>query len=111
MRQVEIRMAGASPFNTILFSQVTMKLSLKRTRSRARRYPSRRETQAGFGIRIKAIRQSRGWSQNDLAGRCRISRDLLGVVERGHQNFRLATLLSIAKGLETTVAELLAGIA
>lgn len=100
-------MAGASPFNTVLSSQVTMKLSLKRTRRR----PSRRETQAGFGTRIKAMRRSRGWSQNDLAGRCRISRDLLGVVERGHNNFRLATLLSIAKGLETTVAELLAGIA
>lgn len=57
------------------------------------------------------MRRSRGWSQNDLAERCRISSGLLGEIERGHKNFGLATLLSIAKGLETTVAELLVGIA
>ena len=111
MRQVEIRMAGASLFNTILSSQVTMKLSLKRTRRRARRRPSRHRAQAGVGTRIRAMRRSRGWSQNDLAARCRISRGLLGEIERGHKNFGLAILLPIAKGLETTVAELLAGIA
>ena len=57
------------------------------------------------------MRRSRGWSQDDLAAKSRISRGLLGEIERGHKNFALATLLSIAEGLETTVAELLIGIA
>ena len=56
------------------------------------------------------MRRSRGWSQNDLAEKCQISRGLLGEIERGNKNFGIAILLTIAKGLETTVAELLVGI-
>jgi transcriptional regulator with XRE-family HTH domain len=76
-----------------------------------RRPPSRRAAQRGIGIRVSAMRRSRGWSQNDLARRCRVTRGLVGQMERGTLNFSLRTLLPIAKGLETTVAELFVGIA
>lgn len=71
----------------------------------------RREVQAALALRIKAVRRAKGWSQDALAQRCGISSGLLGEIERGHKNFQLLTLLLIARGLETTVADLLAGIA
>jgi transcriptional regulator with XRE-family HTH domain len=71
----------------------------------------RRQAQAGVGMRIKAMRRVRGWSQNELARRCRMPRELLGAIERGNSNFRLDSLLPIVKGLNTTVAELFVGIA
>ena len=71
----------------------------------------RRETQEGIGMRIRAMRKGRGLPQGVLARRCGISRDILGQIERGNENFRLATLLPIVRRLETTVADLFAGIA
>jgi transcriptional regulator with XRE-family HTH domain len=62
-------------------------------------------------MRIRAIRKAKGLTQHVLAKRCGISPALLGQIERGHKNFRLQTLLPVAKGLETTVAELFIGIA
>lgn len=70
----------------------------------------RREVQAALALRIKAVRRAKGWSQDALAQRCGISPGLLGEIERGHKNFQLLTLLLIARALETTVADLLAGI-
>jgi len=57
------------------------------------------------------MRRARGLPQDVLARRCGISPAVLGEVERGHKNFRLMTVLLIARGLETTVTELFAGIA
>lgn len=83
----------------------------RRQRAIGRRAVSRRQAQAGVGIRIRAMRETRGWSQNDLARRCRINLDILGQIERGNFNFHMDKLLRIARGLDTTVAELLLGIA
>jgi len=73
--------------------------------------PTRREAQEGVGMRIRAMRRSRGWSQEVFAEKCGIDPSLLGVIERGNQNLGLGTLLPIAATLETTVAELFTGIA
>jgi len=62
-------------------------------------------------MRIRAMRRSKGWSQEAFAEMCGIDRSLLGVIERGNQNLGLASLLPIAATLETTVAELFTGIA
>lgn len=80
-------------------------------RRKAAGRPSRREAQAGLGMRIRAMRRAKGWPLDVLARRCGISPAALGEIERGHKNFRLFTLLPIAKGLETTVADLFVGIA
>lgn len=71
--------------------------------------PTRQEVQAGLGMRIRAMRKAKGWPQDVLARRCGISPGTLGEIERGH-HFRLHSLLPIAKGLETTLADLFAGI-
>lgn len=71
---------------------------------------TRRQVQKGLGIRVIAMRKARGWAQDVLARKCGLSPATLGQIERGHQDFRLKSLLSIAKGLETTVADLLMGI-
>ena len=73
--------------------------------------PTRREVQAVLGMRIRAMRKARGLPQDVLARRCGISPAILGQIERGHTDFRLMTVLSIASGLETTVSELFSGIA
>lgn len=71
---------------------------------------TRRQFQKGLGIRVIAMRKARGWPQDVLARKCGLSPATLGQIERGHQDFRLLSLLSLAKGLETTVADLLMGI-
>jgi transcriptional regulator with XRE-family HTH domain len=57
------------------------------------------------------MRRASGLSQHELAHRCHINPGLLGQIERGHKDFGLATLLPLARGLKTTVAELFVGIA
>src|SRR5215471_12776564 len=78
---------------------------------KARSQSRRREAQEGIGIRIRAMRRSKGWSQEVFAEKCGIDPSLLGVIERGNQNLGLGTLLPIAATLETTVAKLFTGIA
>jgi ribosome-binding protein aMBF1 (putative translation factor) len=82
-----------------------------RAKMRIVRDSNRRQVQAAIALRIKAMRRRRGWSQNHLARRCRITTNLLGQIERGNRNFRLESLLPIVKGLNTTVAKLFLGIA
>jgi len=72
---------------------------------------ARREAQEGLGKRIRAMRKSKGWSQEVFARKCGIDLHLLGAIERGNQNFGLGTLLPIAANLDTTIAALFAGIA
>jgi transcriptional regulator with XRE-family HTH domain len=71
----------------------------------------RRQAQASVGTRIKLLRQRRGWSQNELARQCRLTRDVMGAIERGNSNFLLSSLLPIVEKLNTTIAELFTGIA
>src|SRR5215470_2484278 len=78
---------------------------------KARSQSRRREAQEGIGMRIRAMRRSKGWSQEVFAEKCGIDPSLLGVIERGNQNLGLGTLLPIAATLETTVAKLFTGIA
>ena len=73
--------------------------------------PTRREAQEGVGMRISTMRRSKGWSQAVFAEMCGIDRTLLGVIERGNQNLGLRALLPIAATLNTTVADLFAGVA
>ena|SRR5215468_2827146 len=72
---------------------------------------ARGEAQEGLGMRIRAMRKGKGWSQEVFAEKCGIDLHLLGAIERGNQNFGLGTLLPIAANLNTTGAELFAGVA
>jgi transcriptional regulator with XRE-family HTH domain len=61
-----------------------------------------------LGRRVRALREARGWSQEDLARKSDRHFTYIGRIERGEQNVTVEVLLEIAGGLETTLQELLA---
>ena len=61
------------------------------------------------GEHVRRRRLERGWTLDVAAARLGVSRRLLVQVESGQANPSLSTLLSIAAGFETPLAELLAG--
>lgn len=60
-----------------------------------------------MGKRIREYRERRGWSQEELAARAKISRPYLGRLETGRQDPRVSVLLRIADALRVTVDDLL----
>jgi transcriptional regulator with XRE-family HTH domain len=60
--------------------------------------------------RIRNLREERHWSQEEFADRCGLHRTAIGFLERAERNPRLDTLLTISKGFEITVSDLLQGI-
>lgn len=68
------------------------------------------ETQRRLGLRIKDLREERGLSQYACAPLLGVSRTYLADVECGRCNVSLATLDSIACGLDVSLEELLRGV-
>ena len=62
-----------------------------------------------IGLKIAYYRKMRGYTQGQLAGKIGISTTYLGQIERGNngKSYSLATLLSIAVGLDIDVNLLL----
>jgi transcriptional regulator with XRE-family HTH domain len=63
-----------------------------------------------LGDRIRQLREQRKWSQEEFADLCGLHRTAIGFIERAERNPRLDTLLTISKGLDITVSELLQGL-
>jgi transcriptional regulator with XRE-family HTH domain len=63
-----------------------------------------------LGVRIKAMRQERGLSQENLAFEAGLDRSYIGGVERGERNITFRSLALIAKALKTDVGILTAGL-
>jgi transcriptional regulator with XRE-family HTH domain len=63
-----------------------------------------------LGKRVRALRQSKGWTQVDMAVHLGINRGHLSDIERGKREIGLLMLQVIAKGLDTTMARLLKGL-
>ena len=59
-----------------------------------------------LGRRIKALRKSKGLTQEGLGEKCGVNYKFLGGIERGRENPSLSVLLRIATGLGVDVAEL-----
>jgi len=59
--------------------------------------------------RIKALRDARGWTQEQLAERAAIQRSYLGDLELGRRNPSVRTLVKVANAFGIAVAELLEG--
>jgi transcriptional regulator with XRE-family HTH domain len=56
--------------------------------------------------RIRGLRVARGWSLDDLAGRCHLSPSNLSRIETGHRRIALDQLAVIARALGTTLDQL-----
>jgi transcriptional regulator with XRE-family HTH domain len=63
-----------------------------------------------LGNRIREFRLKRGFSQESFADHCGIHRTYMGGIERGKRNLTIQTVLTIARGLDMSMSELLAGI-
>ena len=62
--------------------------------------------QIQVGKRIKALRESKGISQQDLADKSNIENTNISRIEAGRVNSTLATLSKISKALDVNIAEL-----
>ncbi|HEX5407028.1 MAG TPA: helix-turn-helix transcriptional regulator [Pseudonocardiaceae bacterium] len=56
--------------------------------------------------RIRGLRVAKGWSLDDLAGRCYLSPSTLSRIETGHRRIALDQLAPIARALGTTLDQL-----
>jgi transcriptional regulator with XRE-family HTH domain len=68
------------------------------------------EFQGKLGLRIRRLREKRGYTQESFADLCGLHRNFMGAVERGRQNLTLKSLRIISKGLGVSMAKLLSGL-
>jgi len=59
-----------------------------------------------FGNRVRRLRKSRGWSQEEFAHLVGLDRSYMGGVERGERNVSLENICRIATALGLSPAEL-----
>ena len=59
-----------------------------------------------FGKRLRALREDRGWSQEEFADRAGLHRTYVSAVERGVRNPTLSVLERLAKALGVSMTEL-----
>lgn len=63
-----------------------------------------------FGHNVRAARQRRGWTQEDLAHATGLATVQVSRIERGRREVRLTTLLRLVRALDVTADELLRGV-
>ena len=61
--------------------------------------------QKQFGSRMRALRQKKGLSQEELAYNCDLDRTYIGSVERGERNISLVNIHLIAAALGVSPKE------
>jgi transcriptional regulator with XRE-family HTH domain len=66
-----------------------------------------KEIQLKFGENLRRIRESKGYSLNDLANRCDIDKSNISKIENGRFNLQLTKILELAKGLGVEAKQLL----
>jgi len=60
-----------------------------------------------LGLRIREVRQARGWTQDQLAAKCELHRTFIGSVERGERNISILNLRLMARVLRIKLADVL----
>jgi len=63
-----------------------------------------------LGKRIQALRLEKGWTQTDMAAYLDMNRGHISDIERGKREVGIITLQIIARGLDTTMANLMKGL-
>ena len=59
-----------------------------------------------FGKRLRALREERGWSQEEFADRAGLHRTYVSAVERGVKNPTVSVIAKIAMGFGMSLSEL-----
>ena len=59
-----------------------------------------------FGRRLRALREKRGWTQEELAARCGRHWTYIGGIERGERNPTLRVIADLARALGVPVRDL-----
>lgn len=59
-----------------------------------------------LGLQIRAVRESKGLSQDEAAFKASLARSYYGDIERGTRNVAAINLVNIANALEVEVGEL-----
>lgn len=65
------------------------------------------DPRAVFGRQLRALRQQRGFTQEELADRAHLHRNYVGGVERGERNISLINIVELARALSVKPGELL----
>jgi len=60
-----------------------------------------------LGRRIRSLRESKGWTQQELGTQADVNYKFVGEIERGQQNPSLNVLVKIASALEVDLPDLL----
>ena len=68
---------------------------------------SHRQPSARFGPVIRELRESRGWSQEHLAGQASLNRSYMGEIERSSAMPSLATAEKLAHAFDVALSELI----
>ena len=63
-------------------------------------------TKALFGKALRALREERGYSQEELAERAGLHRNYVGGVERGERNVALENIVKLAGALSIRTRDL-----
>lgn len=63
-----------------------------------------------LGLKVKALREMLGWSQQELADRIKQERSSVANMETGRQRFLLQTVEQLAMAFSTTPKNLMKGI-
>jgi transcriptional regulator with XRE-family HTH domain len=66
--------------------------------------------QKQVGMRLRALRDERGLSQEALAAACNLHRTYIGLIERGERSLSMPAIEIIAKALEVAPARLFDGV-
>lgn len=59
-----------------------------------------------LGKRVRALREARKWSQEELAHQSGLARSFTGAIERGEKDLRITTLVKLANTFKITVSQL-----
>lgn len=65
---------------------------------------------AKFGAKVRTLRLSRGYSQEELAHKASLHRTYIGMIERGEKNITLANIEKIATALDTSIFSIFEGL-